>query len=82
MIEHGVLVDRGCTYLSFVPPCFCVYFRRSKGGRAPLFEEFLRMRSFNFLIFFLPCELRGDVELFWHPSFVVTDAPAVVMRSC
>ena len=35
-----------------VLPCF-VYTRRSKGGRAPPFEELLRLRSFNALISFL-----------------------------
>ena len=49
-------------------PLFCGYsFRRSKGRRAPPFDEFLRLTSFNVLDFFLACELRGDVELFWHP---------------
>ena len=42
-----------------VPPFF-VHIRRSNGGRAPLFEEFLRLRSFNALISFL-ARSREDV---------------------
>ena len=51
-----------------------------KEGAHHLLKEFSRLRSFNPLISFLACELRGDVELFWHPSFIVIDAPALVMR--
>ena len=55
---------------------------RKEGVHHLLKESFLRLRSFGALISFVACELRGDVELFWHSSFDVIDAPALVMRSC
>ena len=54
------------TFLHFVCVSLCFVYS-SEGGRAPLLREFLRLRSFNVLISFLPCELRGDVELLSFP---------------
>ena len=48
---------------------FCVLFRRSKGGVHHLLKKFLRLRSFNALISFSACALRGDVELFLASLF-------------
>ena len=42
-------------------------------------ETYEKVRSFSALVFFLAFELRGDVELFWHPFFVHIDAPVLVM---
>ena len=37
--------------------------------RAPLFDEFLRLGSFNALIFFSACKFRGDVVNCFGISF-------------
>ena len=73
----AVPVERRCPFLSFVPPCFVDSSEGRKEGVHHLLRSFLRLRSFFVFIFFLACELRGDVELFWQPSFVVLDAPAL-----
>ena len=48
-----------------VPLCF-VFFRRSKGGRSPLFEGVFDSEKIQDIDSLLACEWRGDVELSWH----------------
>ena len=70
------------SFISFVPLCFVFISEGRKEARASFLKEF-EAEKIQHVDSLLACELRGDVQLcFCIPSFIVTDAPALVMRSC
>ena len=64
--------------LQFEPcvPCFLCCSEGRKKGVYHLLKEFFEAEKFQCVDMFVACELRGDVELFLHPSFVVIDTAA------